>query len=881
MTAHLARTRQGATESQPLSNVDQCEISLFSVRYSGEDARQVQFTEAVAELDSKVTNASVTPEALDADKNDGRSPAIQSRSASPLGQSDAGSCERTAVDEPAATKQSIVSANAPGVLCASREDLDIAGGPLVEACESSLIQLGVHQSGEECGACTRDGRQGGYALGDYAAARLNFLEEHGKQLFQNLASEGVVPLDVLADALLALRRPRPRQDWIDEAVEEASNALTGCARSFFDKEDFLAFVAAYERRCWTQWFDMFRRAGPDDLGRLDIEFLPGVLEELDTPAMPGALAEFTLEALRLRERPDEQHVDHDQFALICDLCVERAGFTHWEYETLRSLFGRAQGDRWNLRGQGLDAAGLRRALRLDRTNCIDDASQDASLLREVEAAGNCGWGEFLALMRRRRAHGLWRVKKAVQASLRSGVHVAAGKTSRLSFEALPELFTNLGFENAAPWLLQEFAAEVGLDPNASAGAPEGFGFDDVYAVLQAFCRSSGLSRAQLEQVSDLFAELDPDGSGGIGRGELQYVLRRLGHATTYEEVRRMFDAFNLDESSKLEADELERLVAEHLRQEVVRTRRAFSSVACGGDRLPPSQARMVLLYLGYAPSREELQALHHHVRARRQNEATAVATTLSEDCEEEHVRTYDVWEVIAMVDHFRGWLREAFHRNHGFSEDEVAQLRLDFDNCGPDADGLINVAQFAGRLLKKYPVAVRDRLVAAWRRAAGEGSLAPSLTSSPTSSPRSSPHGRGRGGRGRASGRGGLNFAEFLRMMRIFRDEQDFERLEEESKVAQALGYSAGEVRDLRQLFEGLDTDGSGDTSLEELLVYVRIFFPRVSTKQASELHNHLISYDDDGNRALDFLEFMKLIRHLMDSDWHGISTKAASAAAG
>merc|ERR1719199_1285217 len=116
--------------------------------------------------------------------------------------------------------------------------------------------------------------------------------------------------------------------------------------------------------------------------------------------------------------------------------------------------------------------------------------------------------------------------------------------------------------------------------------------------------------------------------------------------------------------------------------------------------------------------------------------------------------------------------------------------------------------------------------------------------------------------------------------MRVYQDRQDYTRLQQETETMDSLKFSRFERIELRQVFGMFDADHSGDIDADELAVMVSIIVPGVTGARLKEVKDMLIEVDTNGNRALGFIEFLKIIRMLQDRNWQGFNQKAEEAAA-
>jgi len=107
-----------------------------------------------------------------------------------------------------------------------------------------------------------------------------------------------------------------------------------------------------------------------------------------------------------------------------------------------------------------------------------------------------------------------------------------------------------------------------------------------------------------------------------------------------------------------------------------------------------------------------------------------------------------------------------------------------------------------------------------------------------------------------ASVLGGLDMRTFFKVAR-----QQFVDLEEEVRLNG--GYTWEEIEVMKQNFKTYDTDESGTIQNNELVALVKCVFPDMATdpKLRPQLMEIIKEADEDGNGALDFEDFLRLMR--------------------
>jgi len=767
---------------------------------------------------------------------------------------------------------------------------------------------------------------------DYITEREASRDKRCLHAFRSFSEAGEIDSDHLEAALMLLGYMKPCKAWIEEAAIEASRhgilenrpytraptlmsmntneeddgsphhriKLETKAVSFLDCHDFSKFVKGYEKRHYARLRESFESSCLNDEGMLRIEDLEPILKELGMPPMPGAFveivedaakadlanacgceAEFVVDALDCRQGGQNEvsyvdenhapefpeHVHFPLFARICDLCGRRAGMDRSHYETMSELFKRyclSSGDpEASTQSSGdtrsvdwLDEEGLQRILNMDVSHCVQSEEDDDDTLSEIERnGGRFNLGEFLYAMRWRMEAGITRLRDAFSGVDATGLGV-------LRFECMPALFESLGFATASPTILQETARTAGV-------SREQLDFDGVWQLLKVFNRQCGLSLDDVEDAKNIFHRCDEDSSGGINGSELRYVFHKMGFPSTYEMLQEIKEEFDLDSSGELELRELMRLVARYREREMLSIRKTFnricretqlSSVSCSmasgfsaprrgprlsmnivfrdllredsglkADRIKLSDLRTVLHSLGYTPSKEQELALLRNL--------------------DYDVTELEFWQVAGLVEHFRSWAKDEFQQNCGFTEVQLDAIRTKFESYDTDNVGLIRHNKVASMLRDLHPDMVVDQ------SARDLGKMLLNI--------------------GGVNEKGYLDLPGYIRIMRHYQDRREYDRLQEESEVMTSLNFSRKDVIELRQIFKMFDTNTSGELEDQELAVMLKPILPGIGGMLLEDLRSLLSEVDKDGNRNLNFVEFMTFIRKLQEKDLHGINQKS------
>lgn len=111
---------------------------------------------------------------------------------------------------------------------------------------------------------------------------------------------------------------------------------------------------------------------------------------------------------------------------------------------------------------------------------------------------------------------------------------------------------------------------------------------------------------------------------------------------------------------------------------------------------------------------------------------------------------------------------------------------------------------------------------------------------------------------------GFINFPEFQVLCQRIDEKLKSMRYEEEIEYAMKLGFSEQHIRDLRWIFDSLDTDGSGKLDFAEVRHALGMMRKSVPSDVFSKAFKAL---DSDGSGELDFQEFMGFMQMMRDNE--------------
>jgi len=215
----------------------------------------------------------------------------------------------------------------------------------------------------------------------------------------------------------------------------------------------------------------------------------------------------------------------------------------------------------------------------------------------------------------------------------------------------------------------------------------------------------------------------------------------------------------------------------------------------------------------------------------------------------------DVWGLARLVAKYRSEQRQKMERWQSFTTKEVEDLQRQFDKYDTQGTG-----ELAGKQLR---VLLGVLVPAARKNQAAHKRVRELLEEVDKDFS------------------GSMDFDEFLAMMRHVRDFASSEKLKKEKLAVQETRFTQVELKGFRQVFRMFDTDNSVDMGLPELQQMLTIIVGGAATghKSTQELKQCFKSFDEDREPgqeyAVDFPEFLQLMRHLTDQNWCGINDKS------
>jgi len=640
--------------------------------------------------------------------------------------------------------------------------------------------------------------------------------------FNALCATGVMEIhkDDLLSAVHALGYLLSNERAIKSIADEVTRYST------LNFENFLKFSREYHDFERSEWQSHFDRYDDDNSGTICVKELRQVMMELGyTP-----LRDMLHEALKEVDQDGSGTIDLDEYIRLMDNYRRTEGFLKAEYLELEEIFKKFDRDRDGSLCPEEVAASKRY---LDLKGCKDFGEPDVSAEAKPVPVDFRG---FLADMRRCREAEI----RFFQKQFRE--HDSDGSGS-LSTTELPKLLEKAGYIPLRK-ALGEAVSEVDQDCSGEVD------FDEFLHMMQLYKRSEGFTKAEVEEQRAIFKKFDVDETDAISVMELSGILSEQGYVPDMVKLQNLCHDYDVDGSGDIGFREFLKIIRRFREKDLRQLKELFWRFdKDGSGTMATEEIASLLLELGYEVSRPIV---------------TAAVASVDKDGSGE----VDWEEFIRLMDAYRTISVQQQRRKCDFDDKQIEVYREIFDSYDTDRSENIEPKELI-KVLSDLNMQPRSRseqqslvaLMADCRQKAGEEDESK------------------------------ITFWVFLRLMRTLEDDQSRESLAVERRAAEAAKFSREEVREFRDIFYFWIDDliGKGDGSgcvpgiraltLEGLAKMLKSLGLTFTAEDRSTLNNLVLECDHNKNRAVDFPDFLVLMRKLLDVNFAGIkeATKSSS----
>jgi len=485
-----------------------------------------------------------------------------------------------------------------------------------------------------------------YETREYEVLRKTF-EKH-QDADHQLLSEAIPAI------LRELRYRDVREDWIRELCQRRVGES-----SFIELEHFVEVVNEYQRMHLEELYQDFKFSQQNSRGILTVEDTAILLERQGFAVVPCVLRELLYE---VKQSGDEEidGVRSDDYVHLREIFQYRGGFTNNEVEEAKSLFKRYD---QNNNGR-MDMEELCSALRWLGLPLQEGAADNGpmehlvKLTESLHLAGDEGliYEDFLQVLRRHREQETRLARSLYERQLQASGMV-------VNFEGAVNVMRELGYRTTSRAVVEEAAEQIGVDPDV-----ESISFDNFYMTMRQVRKNEGFLEAELMEFEEAFHAHDMDGSGAVDVCELGGALRWLGYPVTVEEQQDLMDDADIDKSGEVDFDEFLKIMRwyKELELEQVMTAVATFDKDHNGT-LDMSELQCLLVGLGYyklSPGQEDL--IERMTDMQGSIEAGGVPTLITK---------------------LSKFSREEFRKTHGYQGSELERLRREFKRADVDQSG--------------------------------------------------------------------------------------------------------------------------------------------------------------------------------------------------
>lgn len=355
---------------------------------------------------------------------------------------------------------------------------------------------------------------------------------------------------------------------------------------------------------------------------------------------------------------------------------------------------------------------------------------------DADGSGDISWPEFLVCMR-------WLHEEEVTTVLKLLDEFDKDGSGTVDIDELMRLLLALGY-NANSESVDDALKESKLLVEADAGLE----FSQLWQLLQVFRRRGGFSASEDVELKSAFARYDADSSGELSTREVGKGLRMLGYAMPVNQQDELIKKVDVDGSGVLDFEEFRSLMRIYREDELKKVRDTFETTSSGRGFLS-----------------EDNREISRALRALGCVEPDgSIPQYKTEDGKME------LQEFLDLVGRARQTSRDRMRSNAGFTSAEVKEYRKKFEFYDKDGGGDIEGSELRALLTDIFPpsndVKKQQRLVDMLQEVDQDGS-------------------------------GSLDFNDFLRLMRHFKDDCDREDME-----AMNEGFTDDEVYEFKVVFE-------------------------------------------------------------------------------
>lgn len=580
------------------------------------------------------------------------------------------------------------------------------------------------------------------------------------------------------------------------------------------EEQFLTFARKYEERQRDAMLEAFQGFDRDSSGSIDQQELGELLGKFGIEPMEHILEEVIKEV----DENDSGVLEFEEFEEVVHRLSVREGFTRSEFEMFLNFFARMDRDESN----SMSKTELRKALNwfnfLMPQEAVNEITEEAS----IDGSGELDFIEFMVCMRKVRERELANLHAAAEQNDAD----RSGSIDRSEFQTL---IRGLGYMTD-PVVVKEV-----LDETVGESVQE-MSFSQLWRCLQVYRNREGFSEQYLEEIDAAFDRCNTTGGMDIGVEDIGRAIRFMGYPLRLDTQQMLSAQVDVDMSGKLDRSELRKMVRMIRYSDFELMKQSFEEEAWDRDgrTIPIKVAHHILKRLHCVEPDGQVAPIPDWALTPGPEGASL-----------------DVHNFCRVAMQCRDRARHAFRDNGGFSHEDLKDLMRSFQEFDQDGSGDISKEELMialSQLLPTYANDIKKRGVLV--QLVKEADL---------------------------NGDGGLDFQDFVRLMRQVRDLEAQAKIAIEITAVQDTGFRVQEVQGFRELFLMQATkrklDGCEWLSFEDVRGMMAAVCP-MGARNSQELEHVYREVRDGTSKSglmglgIEFPEFLRLMRKLIDSNF-------------
>eukprot|EP00401_Gymnodinium_catenatum_P025059 CAMPEP_0117548830 /NCGR_PEP_ID=MMETSP0784-20121206/47851_1 /TAXON_ID=39447 /ORGANISM="" /LENGTH=790 /DNA_ID=CAMNT_0005345797 /DNA_START=60 /DNA_END=2429 /DNA_ORIENTATION=+ len=566
-------------------------------------------------------------------------------------------------------------------------------------------------------------------------------------------------------------------------------------REHLDLDELAQVVLLLERERNRELRASFHKIDSDCSGTVSARELRYLLWDRGFTVSTEAVQEILLEVDANRTG----QVDFAEFAHAVRIVNERKGFTQKEAKTLFALF-----DRYDADASGQispdELAGL-----LGYFGAPTSINQAARIVKtfDVNGDGVLGRQEFLAVMR-------IRLEEEISSLRTLFAEFDQDQSGTIDRSEVVSLIHGLNY-SAFPDVIDEALEGV----RRNGGDVENLVFEDILHVVHHLREREGFTRAEVEELIEVFNMHEPRGVGSLREFELHRALTWLGYPLSHQRRRQYWCKVDVDKSDSVNEQEFLKYVRLLREDETTAAKAVLAAVKeQGGTAIREAALRDMLNKLGYAPP------------------PALIAQALFQPTDTTGDGFPDLLGILGLLRFIREGQVQRLRQCAGLPDHLALKVQSKFSHK-IDRGKTIEPAEVEKFMHDIFKNVMHDPLEQERIRALIQE------------------HSEG----------GGLLLKDIFWVVRIYDDKQAEDHWRREQEAAAAAGFNVAQVAQFRSQFVKADVDGSGYLSESEIQeVFDDVL--SLSISQIGTLQRELQQMRD-AKENIDFPEFLRLMRVL------------------